>query len=125
MKELDAIISSVDYENSMAAIIFSDSIFANKVRTLIRNLENSSVEINAVITNLNDVVLEVKNSEGTLNYIVNDTTLVNDIDETMQNIKEGSILLNEDLEALKHSFLLKKYFKKLEKEKRREEKRKN
>jgi phospholipid/cholesterol/gamma-HCH transport system substrate-binding protein len=95
------------------------------VRTLIRNLENSSVEINAVITNLNDVVLEVKNSEGTLNYIVNDTTLVNDIDETMQNIKEGSILLNEDLEALKHSFLLKKYFKKLEKEKRKEEKRKN
>jgi len=125
MKELNAVISSIDYENSLAAVIFSDSIYANKIRTMIANLEESSRQINTVISNLDEVVLEVKNGEGTLNYIVNDTILVNNIDETMRNIKEGSILLNEDLEALQHSFPLKKYFKKLEKEKRKEEKKKN
>ena len=70
------------------------------------------------------MIIDVKEGEGTLNYIISDTTLVNNIDETMQNIKEGSVLLNEDLEALKHSFLLKGYFKKLEKQKRKEEKKK-
>jgi len=125
IEELNTIISSVNYENSMAAVLLSDSIYAIKVKAIISNLEKSSGEINTVITNLNDVVLDVKNGEGALNYIINDTTLVNNIDETMENLKEGSVLLNEDLEALKHSFLLKKYFKKLEKEKRKEEKKKD
>ena len=125
MDELNTIISSINYDESMAAVLLSDSIYANKIKSMIANLEKSSNEINEVIANLNEVVLEVKNGEGTLNYIVNDTTLVNNIDETMKNLKEGSVLLNEDLEALQHSFPLKKYFKKLEKEKRKEEKKKN
>ncbi len=122
INELNAIISSVNYDKSLAAVLLSDSISAIKVKSIISNLENSSNEIDSVINNLNDVILDFKNGEGTLNYIVNDTVLVKDIDETMKNIKEGSILLNEDLEALKHSFLLRGYFKKLEKEKLKEEK---
>jgi len=122
--DLNEIISSVDYDNSLAAVLLSDSISANKIKTIISNLEVSSKEINLVITNLNDVVLDFKIGKGTLNYIVNDTILVKNIDETMINLKEGSILLNEDLKALKHSFLLKGYFKKLEKEKRKEQKKK-
>ncbi len=122
---LNAIISSVNYDQSLAAVLLSDSISAIKVKSIITNLENSSNEIDSVISNLNDVILDFRNGEGTLNYIVNDTILVKNIDETMKNIKEGSILLNEDLEALKHSFLLRGYFKKLEKEKLKEEKRKD
>jgi len=75
-----------------------------------------------VITNVNEVVLEIKNGEGTLNYMVNDTILVNNIDETMQNIKNGSIRLNENLEALKHNFLTRGYFRKLERQQRKEAK---
>ena len=52
---------------------------------------------------------------------MNDTTLVNNIDETMKNMNEGSIQLNENIEALKHSWFFRGYYKKLEKEKKREE----
>ncbi|MDH3323439.1 MAG: MlaD family protein [Flavobacteriaceae bacterium] len=124
VQELKAIINSFDYEESVAAVLFSDSAYADKVRNIISNLEKSSDEINTVLTNLNEVVSDVKNSEGTFNYVVHDTILVNDIDETMKNIKEGSVLLNENLEALKHSALLRGYFKKLEKQKLKEEKKK-
>ena len=52
--------------------------------------------------------------------MVNDTILVKNIDETMKNIKDGSIRLNENLEALKHNFLTRGYFRKLERQKRKE-----
>lgn len=123
--ELKKIITAINYEESMAAVLLSDTVSANKMKSIIDNLEKTSNGINAVITNLNEVVLEVKNGEGTLNYMVNDTVLVNNIDETMKNIKEGSIRLNENLEALKHNFLFRGYFKKLERQQRKEEANKN
>ena len=120
-KELNSIILEIDYDNSMAAVLLSDSISAQKVKSIISNLGKSSKDINSVISNLNDVVLEVKNGKGTVNYMVNDTVLVKNIDETVKNLKEGSIRLNENLEALKHNFLTRGYFRKLEKQKRKEE----
>ncbi len=125
IKELNQIITSVNYDESLAAVLLSDSLSATKIRSIISNLDQSSSGIDSVITNINDVVLNIKKGEGTLNYIVNDTVLVKDIDETMKNIKVGSVLLNENLEALKHNFLLRGYFKKLERQKRKEEKNNN
>ncbi|MEN8187283.1 MAG: MlaD family protein [Bacteroidota bacterium] len=124
INELNKIITSVDYDNSLVSVLLSDSISGVKIKSIIDNLDNSSINIDSVIANLNDVILEFKNGKGTFNYVVNDTVLVKDVDETMKNIKEGSVLLNENLEALKHSFLLRGYFKKLEKEQQKEEKRK-
>ena len=42
------------------------------MKEIIANLNNSSADINTVISNLNDVILNIKNSEGTLNYMIND-----------------------------------------------------
>lgn len=124
IKELNNIIKSINYDESLAAVFLSDSISANKMKTVINNLNNSSKNIDSVIANYNAIALDIKNGEGTLNYLVNDSTLVNNIDETVKNIKEGSVRLNEDLEALKHNFLFRKYFKKLERQKKKEERKK-
>ena len=109
----------------MASVLLSDPVSANQLKSVINNLEKSSEHIDSVITNLNRVVLEVKNGEGTINYMIKDTILVNNIDETMENIKEGSVRLNENMEALKHNFLFRGYFRKLEKQKLKEEKNQN
>ena len=95
------------------------------MKSIIENIEQSSLDIDSVINNLNSVVLDFKNGEGTINYMINDTILVNNIDETMKNIKEGSARLNDNMEALKHNFLFRGYFRKLEKQQRKEEAKKN
>ena len=123
--ELKKIIRAVNYDESLAAVLLSDTASANKMKSIIENIEQSSLDIDAVIANLNSVILDVKNGKGTVNYMINDTVLVNNIDETMKNIKEGSVRLNENLEALKHNFLFRGYFRKLEKQKLKEAEKKN
>jgi len=120
--ELNTIISSINFDESLAAVLLSDSISAGKIKSIITNLEKSSNEISTAITNVNEVILDVKNGKGAINYMTNDTILVKNIDETVTNLKEGSIRLNENLEALKHNFLTRGYFRKQEKKKRKEEK---
>ena len=118
--ELKKIIRAVNYDESLAAVLLSDTASANKMKSIIENIEQSSLDIDAVIDNLNSVILDVKNGKGTVNYMINDTILVNNIDETMKNFKEGSIRLNENMEALKHNFLFRGYFRKLERQKQKE-----
>jgi len=125
IRELKHIIDAINYDKSMASVLLSDPASANQMKSIIANLEKSSENIDSVITNLNSVVLEVKNGEGTVNYMIKDTVLVNNIDETMKNIREGSVRLNENMEALKHNFLFRGYFRKLEKQKQKEEKNQN
>ena len=49
-----------------------------------------------------------------------DEETAKNLKNTLQNLNRGSVLLNEDLQAAQHNFLLKGYFKKKEKEKQKE-----
>ena len=81
------------------------------------NLEKSSNQIDKVVVNLNSTITNMKEGKGAINYLSNDPKLVKQIDSTMTNINQASSKLNENLEALKHNFFFRGYFKKQEKEK--------
>ena len=120
--ELKKIISSVQYDKSVASVLLSDSISGNNLKSVLSNLETSSAGIDSVVTNLNVLISTIQSQKSAFNYIVKDTTATKEIDETLKNIHKGSELLNENLEALQHSFLLRGYFKKQEKEKEKQQK---
>ena len=125
MKELNSIISSLDIENSVAGALLNDSLQTEKVKSLISNLEAASMEINDVIKNVNETVVQFKEGEGAINYLSNDKEFVKELEETMKNINEGTDKFNQNMEALKHNFLTRGYFRKLEKQKEKEAKKNN
>ena len=93
-----------------------ESPFYNQLDTTMQNLQLSTERIAAFSDELNQLVSELNNGEGTLGAILKDTVMAEEFRQTLKNLNEGSVLLNEDLEALQHNFLTKKYFKKKEKE---------
>lgn len=115
---LNKIISSIKFENSVADVILNDSVQGNKVKKIIANLETSSININKTTDSLNQVINKIKSGEGAINYLSNDKEFVDDLEQTMKNLNEGTAKFNENMEALKHNFLFRQYFKKQEKEKK-------
>jgi phospholipid/cholesterol/gamma-HCH transport system substrate-binding protein len=114
--KIDKLVASLDDKDNVVGVI-KDSAVANKIKNMVANLDQSTKEINKVITNLNATVLNIKEGKGTINYLANDPDLVQKIDSTMTNINEASAKLNENMEAMRHNFLFSGYFKKQEKEK--------
>jgi phospholipid/cholesterol/gamma-HCH transport system substrate-binding protein len=113
---LNSQITSFDNKNNVIGVL-KDTAVAIKIKKVVINLNQSSEEINKVVTNLNATILNIKEGKGAINYLSNDTKLVEQIDSTMTNINEASKKLNENLEALKHNWFFRGYFKKMEKQK--------
>jgi len=109
MANLNKIINDLNNKDNVVGAL-KDTVTGRKIKMIIVNLEKSSQEINKTITNLKD-------GKGLVNYLSNDPKLVKQIDSTMINLNQASGRLNENLEALKHNFLFRGYFKKKEKEK--------
>ena len=116
LKEINSIISSLNVDESVAGVLLNDSIEAQKVRTVIANLEDSSLEIKTVVDNLNETLTSIKDGDGAINYLSNDEEFVKKLEQTIQNIEEGTDKFNQNMDALKHNFLTRGYFKKLERE---------
>jgi phospholipid/cholesterol/gamma-HCH transport system substrate-binding protein len=53
---------------------------------------------------------KINNGNGTLGRLIQDTTLAGNLDETLINLKNSSKGLDENMNALKHTFLLRGYF---------------
>ncbi|WP_445719652.1 MlaD family protein [Flavobacterium sp.] len=121
VNNLNKMILSLNQKDNVIGVL-KDKEVAIKVKTIIDNLEKSSGEIDKVVTNLNATITNIKEGKGALNYLSNDPNLVKKIDSTMINLNEASYKLNENLEALKHNFLFRGYFKKQAKEKAKQEK---
>jgi phospholipid/cholesterol/gamma-HCH transport system substrate-binding protein len=122
ISNLNILIASLNNKDNVVGIL-KDTAVANSIRAIVNNLDDTSVEINKAVTNVNKTILNIKDGKGALNYLSNDPVLVQRIDSTMINVNEASVRLNENLEALKHNFLFRRYFRKLEREKLREQKR--
>lgn len=64
---------------------------------------------------ISEIVIKINKGEGTLGRLIQDKGMAENIDATLLNLKKSTKGLNENMEAAKHNFLLRGYFKKKEK----------
>lgn len=125
MVSLNKLVSEVNFDDNLAGLLLNDTTSARKLAAVFENIETSSKEIEELTINLNKFSKTLNTNDGLLNYAVHDTTIVNNLDATLKNVEEASDKLNENMEALKHNFLFRGYFRKLERQKAREERKQN
>ncbi len=113
---LNKLLAEENYQNSVAGILLTDSAMGHRMKNTLINLETSSEEIASMSQTLDSLLGGIAEGEGALNYLATDTTLVRNLDATVRNLEEGTARFNENMEAMKSSFLTRGYFKKQEKE---------
>jgi phospholipid/cholesterol/gamma-HCH transport system substrate-binding protein len=82
---------------------------------IMTSLKTSADNAAIITTNLADISDRISHGHGALGKLLGDTTLSSNISTTMKNLKASSEGLNENMEAAKHNFLFRGYFRKKEK----------
>ncbi len=118
---LNTFTAGLNREGSLANDLVNDTVVFNSLResaVLVRQLADSA---NALVVNLHSAANDTAAAMGIL---LHDKETGMALKETIENLNSGSAKLDEALEAAKHSFLLRGYFKKQEKAARKEERKK-
>jgi phospholipid/cholesterol/gamma-HCH transport system substrate-binding protein len=85
------------------------------------SLQKTAAKTEVASYQLGEIMMKINNGEGAVGMLIQDTAIVNNIDETIINLKESSIGLNENMEALKHNFLFRGYYRRQAKEKEKKQ----
>lgn len=99
----------------LAESIFVDTVLSQKLEVSIAEIQKTSQNLVAASGELKETLRKIDQGNGTVNMLLSDSLSSNKIRQTITNLEQGTGRFNENMEALKHNFLFKKYFKKLEK----------
>jgi phospholipid/cholesterol/gamma-HCH transport system substrate-binding protein len=101
------------------AIQMADAL--EKLKQVGDNANKLSGEIDEMVKGINT---DVNEGKGAVNALLKDSAIVIKLNKSLDNIEKGTTTFNQNMEALKHNFLFSGYFKKLEKQKEKEAKKK-
>jgi phospholipid/cholesterol/gamma-HCH transport system substrate-binding protein len=79
---------------------------------IMASLQVTAVNAEIISDQLAEIMVNLNSGNGTLGRLIKDTAMASGFSETMLNIKRSSKGLNENMEAAKHNFLLRGYFRK-------------
>ena len=82
---------------------------------IMANLSVSSWNAGVITEQLAEIMTKINSGNGTLGRLIQDSTIAENINQTIVNLKKSSKGLDENMEAAKHNFLLKGFFNKKEK----------
>jgi len=88
---------------------------------IIASLEVTAGFAQIIASEIADMMVKINSGQGTLGQLIHDENFAKNLDQTMTNLKQSSQGLEENMEAVKHNFLLKGFFKKKDREAKKRE----
>lgn len=120
-RDLESIVSNVKEGKGSLGILLNDTSFARNLNDAMAKIETVSQQAEALTNSLQmtvaDIQHDVKSGKGTVNALLKDSVIVQKLNNSLENIEQGTKAFNENMEALKHNFLFRGYFRKLERKK--------
>ena len=116
MGDLSQIAKHINEGKGTLGALLMDTALEGSIKQSVVNIHVLTDKMAIVSGDLSNVTAKINRGEGAIGTLVMDTAFARNLTISMQNIKTGSQSLDDDLEGLKHSFLLRNYFKKQAKE---------
>lgn len=120
--DLTLLMADIKRGKGVVGTLLTDEVAANNIQETLNNIRVLSDSLSYISKELSGFSASLNSGARSINSVASDSVFLNNMSRTMQNISNSTLKLDENLEALKHNFLFKGYFKKMERAARKEEK---
>jgi phospholipid/cholesterol/gamma-HCH transport system substrate-binding protein len=112
---LNGIVTQIKQGKGAVGVLLTDTAFAGNLKTAIVKIKSASdnankmsLQLNSMATNIN---YELAYGKGPLHALLRDSMTTQRLNVSMDNVQKGAEGFSEIIEALKHNFLVRGYFK--------------
>jgi len=112
---LNEIVIQIKQGKGTAGLLLTDTTFAGNLKTAVIKIRSASVNADKMSRQLNGVAgninYELVYGKGPLHALFRDSMITQRLNTSMDNVQKGTEGFNQIIEALKHNFLVRGYFK--------------
>ncbi len=121
MQDLHGAIGDIRGGKGALGFLLTDTSMAFQLNQAMLKLQSVENQAGQLTQDMNHLVeglqTDIREGKGPANLLMKDSLAAARVQNTLGNLEEGTARFSENMEALKHNFLFRGYFKKLEKEK--------
>lgn len=108
--------SQLSNEKSLANQLLTDTLIFHSLRASASSLETVTLSASEITQDLKAVTAKLDSSNNVAGLLLNDEETAESLKEMIENLQGSSAKLEENMEALQHNFLFRRYFRKKAKE---------
>jgi phospholipid/cholesterol/gamma-HCH transport system substrate-binding protein len=112
---LDQIVMQIKQGKGAAGGLLTDTAVAGNLKLAVIKLKSASDNANKMTMQLNSLAVNINNElvygKGPLAALLRDSMITQKLNSSMDNVQKGTNGFNQIVEALKHNFLVRGYFK--------------
>lgn len=118
--ELSKLLHEMRNGDGLVPTLISDTAYAYTFKNALANIERVSENAEIVSKNLQSLASKLNEQNNAIGVLLSDEVTAERLKNTIENAEQASDKLDENMEALQHNFLFRRYFRKQEKQREKE-----
>jgi phospholipid/cholesterol/gamma-HCH transport system substrate-binding protein len=122
--ELHTLVADIQAGKGSVGSLLKDTTFVYHLNEAVLKIQQVGVDADSLswqlIQTIKNLDNEINSGKGTIHALLKDSSITAKLNQSLDNIQKGTDGFNQNMEALKHNFLFRSYFKKLERQKAKE-----
>ena len=119
--ELTSLVREMRNGQGLLPTLISDTSFKSVFKQTLVNVKKVSKNAELMSKSLESITAKMNNRDNAVGVLLADTVFAHKLQKTMKNTESASFKLDENMEAMKHSFLTRGYFRKKAKREKKEQ----
>lgn len=122
MSDLRAMVNQLQAnQKGLVNTLLTDTTFAGTYEQTLANIRTAGESTAEATAELNSVVEKIDNTNNAAGVLLNDTAFADNLKEISRNLSAGTEKFDENMEAIRHNFLFRRFFRKKKKQEQQEQ----